>query len=150
MIGCIHRHHEEDESLKAQILLENLVAKASGSLALMHLLKRAGLLPIDIDYLLNSSEEAVGDRYNRGGGSLAKAIGEMCGCLNATGCDIKAFCVGPIYAIVHAAGLVKAGICKKVAVVGGGCLAKLGMKYKGHVTNEMPILEDVLGAIAFW
>jgi glycine/sarcosine/betaine reductase complex component C subunit beta len=34
-------------------------------------------------------------------------------------------------------------------VVGGGCLAKLGMKYKGHVTNDMPILEDVLGAIAF-
>jgi glycine/sarcosine/betaine reductase complex component C subunit beta len=149
VIGCIHRHHDEDESLKAQILLENLMAKASGALALKHLVKRADLLPTDIDYLLNSSEEAVGDRYNRGGGSLGKAIGEMCGCTHATGCDIKAFCVGPIYAIVHAAALVKAGIYKRVAVVGGGCLAKLGMKYKGHVTNDMPILEDVLGAVAF-
>jgi len=91
----------------------------------------------------------VGDRYNRGGGSLSKAIGEMCGCVNATGCDIKAFCAAPIYAIVNAAGLVKSGVFKRVAVVGGGCLAKLGMKFKGHVSNNMPILEDVLGGIAF-
>jgi glycine/sarcosine/betaine reductase complex component C subunit beta len=149
VVGCIHRHHEEDESLKASILLENLMTKASGALALTHLLKRADLVPEDIDFLINSSEEAVGDRYNRGGGSLSKAIGEMCGCVHATGCDIKAFCVGPIYGIVHAAALVKAGIYKRVAVVGGGCLAKLGMKYKGHVAKDMPILEDVLGAIAF-
>lgn len=149
VIGCIHRHHEEDDTLKAQVLLENIIAKASAAVALMHLLKKADLLPTDIDYILDSSEEAVGDRYNRGGGSLAKAIGEMCGCMHATGGDIRAFCAGPIYAIVHAAALVKAGICKRVAVVGGGSLAKLGMKYKGHVTNGMPILEDVLGAIAF-
>ena len=64
----------------------------------------------------------------------------MCGCVHATGCDIKAFCVGPIYALVHAAGLVKAGMFHKVVVVGGGCMAKLGMKFKGHVANDMPIL----------
>jgi glycine/sarcosine/betaine reductase complex component C subunit beta len=149
VFGCIHRHHDEDDILKAQVLLENIIAKASGAVALMHLLKKADLLPTDIDYIIDSSEEAIGDRYNRGGGSLAKAIGEMCGCMHATGGDIRAFCAGPIYAIVHAAALVKAGICKRVAVVGGGSLAKLGMKYKGHVTNGMPILEDVLGAIAF-
>jgi betaine reductase len=57
--------------------------------------------------------------------------------------------VGPVYAIVQAASLVKAGIFKRVAVVGGGCLAKLGMKFRGHVANDMPILEDVLGAVAF-
>jgi betaine reductase len=149
MVGCFHRHHDQDESLMAQILMENLMAKASGALVLNHLLRRSNVAPEEIDFILSCSEEAVGDRYNRGGGSLSKAIGEMCGCVNATGCDIKAFCAAPIYAIVNAAGLVKSGVFKKVAVVGGGCLAKLGMKFKGHITNDMPILEDVLGGIAF-
>jgi betaine reductase len=129
--------------------MENLMAKASGGLVLKHLLKQAQIGPEEIDFILSCSEEAVGDRYNRGGGSLSKAIGEMCGCINATGCDIKAFCAAPIYAIVNAAGLVKSGVFKRVAVVGGGCLAKLGMKFKGHLSKDMPILEDVLGGIAF-
>jgi len=32
--------------------------------------------------------------------------------------------------------------------VGGGSLAKLGMKFQGHLRRGMPILEDVLAAIA--
>jgi betaine reductase len=36
-----------------------------------------------------------------------------------------------------------------VVVLGGGCLAKIGMKYAGHLKHDMPILEDVLGTIAF-
>jgi len=149
VVGCFHRHHDQDESLVAQVLMENLMAKASGALVLKHLLRRANVGPEEVDFLLGCSEEAVGDRYNRGGGSLSKAIGEMCGCVNATGCDIKAFCAAPIYAIVNAAGLVKSGVFKRVAVVGGGCLAKLGMKFKGHLSHDMPILEDVLAGIAF-
>ncbi len=149
IVGCFHRHHEQDESLKAHVLMENLMTKASGALAMKQLLKNAHVAPEEIDFILNCSEEAVGDRYNRGGGSLSKAIGEMCGCVNATGCDIKAFCAAPNYALVTAAGLVKSGIFKRVAVVGGGCLTKLGMKFKGHTANAMPILEDVLGGIAF-
>jgi betaine reductase len=149
VVGCFHRHHEMDDSLKAQVLMENLMAKASGALVLKHLLKNNHVAPDEIDFILSCSEEAVGDRYNRGGGSLSKAIGEMSGCLNATGCDIKAFCAAPVYAIVNAAGLVKSSVFKRVAVVGGGCLAKLGMKFKGHLSNDMPILEDVLGGVAF-
>jgi len=34
-------------------------------------------------------------------------------------------------------------------VAGGGCLSKIGMKYSAHLKHQMPILEDVLGAIAF-
>jgi betaine reductase len=147
--GCIHRQHDSDDTLKAHVLMENLMAKASGALALTHLLKKTDLSPAAIDLLLNCSEEAVGDRYNRGGGGIAKAIGEMCGCVGATGCDIKAFCVGPLYALLQAFGLVKAGIFKRIAVVGGGSLAKLGMKFQGHVAKEMPILEDVIGGMAF-
>ncbi|MCK9226817.1 MAG: glycine/sarcosine/betaine reductase complex component C subunit beta [Syntrophorhabdaceae bacterium] len=149
VVGCIHRHHEQDDTLKAQVLMENLLTKASGTLALKNLLERAGIEAAEVDLLLNCSEEAVGDRYNRGGGGLAKAIGEMCGCVCATGCDIKAFCVGPLYALMHAVGLVRSGLFNRVVVVGGGSMAKLGMKFKGHLGKDMPILEDVLGALAF-
>ena len=149
LVGCFRRDHDQDDSLKAQVLLENLAAKASGALAVRHLISIAGISPEEVEYLLSCSEEAVGDRYNRGGGSLSKAIGEMCGCINATGSDVKAFCAAPIYAILHAASLVKAGVFERVVVVGGGCVAKLGMKFKGHLSKNIPVLEDVLAAIAF-
>jgi len=48
-----------------------------------------------------------------------------------------------------AAALVKAGLFRKVAVVAGGSLAKLGMKFQGHLNKNMPVLEDVIGGVAF-
>jgi betaine reductase len=45
--------------------------------------------------------------------------------------------------------MVEAGVFKNVAVVGGGCLAKIGMKYAAHLKHNMPLLEDVLAGIAF-
>jgi hypothetical protein len=149
IVGSIRRDHDMDESLKAQVLLENLLAKASGALVMHHLFQRASLKPEEVDFILSCSEEAVGDRYNRGGGSLSKAIGEMCHCINATGHDIKAFCAAPIHALLDAASMVEAGVFNNVVVVGGGCLAKIGMKYSGHLKHHMPILEDVLAGIAF-
>ncbi|HOE16459.1 MAG TPA: glycine/sarcosine/betaine reductase complex component C subunit beta [Syntrophorhabdaceae bacterium] len=149
IIGSLRRDHDADDSLKAHVLMENLLAKASGALAMYHLFRRSGITSDKIDFILNCSEEAVGDRYNRGGGSLSKAIGEMCHCVNASGHDIKAFCAAPIHAIIDAASLVSAGVFERVAVVGGGCLAKIGMKYTGHLKHNMPILEDVLGGFAF-
>ena len=148
-IGAIHRAHDEDEALQADVLLENLVTKATGVLAVRVLLKRSGTSPEAIDYIMSCSEEAIGDRYQRGGGNLAKAVGEACGLVNATGSDVKAFCAGPVYAIVHAASLVKAGVFERVIVFGGGCQCKLGMKFAGHLKHDMPILEDVLGGMAF-
>ncbi|HEU5359796.1 MAG TPA: glycine/sarcosine/betaine reductase complex component C subunit beta [Candidatus Deferrimicrobiaceae bacterium] len=149
LIGCFQRHHDEDESLQAYVLMENLITKASAFLALKHLLHGAQADATDIDFIISCSEEAAGDRYQRGGGNLARAIGEMAGCANATSCDVKSFCVGPHYALLHAAALVKAGLFKKVAVVAGGSLAKLGMKFQGHLEKNMPILEDVAGGVAF-
>jgi betaine reductase len=134
--------------LKAHVLLENLLAKASGALAMHHLFMRANLKPQAVDFILSCSEEAVGDRYNRGGGSLSKAIGEMCHCANATGHDVKAFCAAPLHAILDAACQVEAGVFDHVVVVGGGCLAKIGMKYSSHLKHQLPILEDVLAGIA--
>lgn len=149
IVGCLQGVHEDDASLVPDVLLENLSAKASGVMALRHMISKNGK-PQEIDYLLGFGEEAVGDRYNRGGGNLAKAIGEHCGCRQATGSDIKAFCCAPVHALVLAASLISSGIFENVALVGGGSLAKLGMKFQGHLRHDMPILEDVLAAIAIW
>jgi len=149
MVGSLRRDHDKDDTLKPIVLMENLMAKASGSLAMLHLFNRAGIAPTDVDFVLDCTETAIGDRYNRGGGSMSKAMAEMTGCVNATGNDTRAFCCAPNHAIVNAAGLVGAGIFDNVVVAGGGCLAKVGMKSAAHLKHEMPILEDVLGAIAF-
>ena len=38
LVGCFQRHHDEDESLQALVLMENLMTKASAYLALRNLL----------------------------------------------------------------------------------------------------------------
>ena len=148
LIGCIQDGHDEDENLKAHILLENLACKASGVLAMRQVFQALDLEPSAIDYAMNSGEEGVGDRYQRGAGNLAKAMAEMSGCVNSSGSDIKAFCCGPVHTMVLAGSLVQSGIFNNVVVIGGGCLAKLGMKMRGHLSNSMPILEDMLAAFA--
>jgi betaine reductase len=147
-IGALRRDHDMDDTLKPEVLMENLMAKASGSLAMQHMFKRSGISSNDVDFVLDCTETAIGDRYNRGGGSLSKAMAEMCGCVNATGNDIRAFCCAPVHAIINAAGLVGSGIFNNVVVAGGGCLAKVGMKYTAHLKHDMPILEDVLAGVA--
>jgi betaine reductase len=52
--------------------------------------------------------------------------------------------------MVLAASLVSSKIFNNVVVAAGGSFAKLGMKFQGHLRNDMPILEDVLAAIAIW
>ena len=148
LVGAFEAGHAEDASLTADVLLENLAAKVTAAHSLGSVLNALKLSPEAIDFVISCSEEAVGDRYNRGGGNLAKAIAEEVGCENASGSDVKAFCAGPMYAIVHGASLVQSGVCNKVAVVAGGSLAKLGMKFESHVKKGMPILEDVLGSFA--
>lgn len=148
LVGAFDQGHDEDANLSADVLLENLAAKVSAAHALRAVLQQLQVNPGEIDYVISCSEEAVGDRYNRGGGNLAKAIAEEAGCENASGSDTKAFCAGPMYAMVHGASLIQAGVAKKVAVVAGGSLAKLGMKFESHLKHPMPILEDVLGSFA--
>jgi betaine reductase len=139
----------DDPNLLAHHLLENLSAKASGALALRWLLEREALTPGDIDYVISCGEEAVGDRYQRGGGGMAKAIAELCGCERASGMDIKNFCAAPANALVTAGALVKAGLFRRVAVVAGGSLAKLGMKFQAALARGMPVLEDCIASCAF-
>lgn len=149
MVGCVKVGHEEDPNLSAEILLENLSNKASGVLAMRHALRSFDVAPEQVQYVIGCDEEAVGDRYQRGGGNMAKAIAEMSACRNASGSDTKSFCCAPTHAVVIAASLVKAGLFDEVVVVGGGCVAKLGMKFQGHLKSEFPIMEDELGAMAF-
>lgn len=149
LVGCVRRAHEVDENLSAHVMLENLVVKASGTLALRTLLQQkdnAG--PEAVEYIIECSEEACGDMNQRGGGNFAKSIAEMAGCVNATGSDTRGFCAAPAHALLEAAALVQSGVFRNVVVVAGGAIAKLGMNAKDHVNKGLPVLEDVIGAFA--
>lgn len=148
LVGCVNRAHDENPALFADVLMENLAVKATATMALRTLLADGPFAPESVDYVLNTGEEAVGDPYQRGGGNLAKAVGEMCGLANATGSDVKAFCCAPVHALVLASSLVASGLYKNVAVVGGCSMPKLGMNYTGHLSKGQPIIEDVLASVA--
>lgn len=143
--GCCRRGHETDHNLSSYELLVNLACKAGGVLSLLHLMKNANLKPEDIDFVVECSEEAAGDVSQRGGGNFAKAIAEIAGCVNASGCDVRAFCAGPVNALIVAASMVAAGARKNVAVVGGGAIPKLYMNARDHVKKDIPALENCLG-----
>ena len=93
-IGCMQAAHEEDTSLAADVLLENLTCKASAVMAMRTLLAQEQLDPLALPYVLNSGEEAVGDRYQRGGGNLAKAVAESAAARPLPAWTSKAFAAG--------------------------------------------------------
>jgi hypothetical protein len=138
----------DDESLSAHVLVDNLAAKATATLAVLHLLERSGIDPASVDYVIGCGEEAIGDRYQRGGGNMAKAVAEAAGLTEASGADVKNFCAAYIPALVTASALVGTGVFNRVAIIAGGSLAKLGMKFQGHLAKDLPIMEDVLGGTA--
>ncbi len=148
VVGAFAGDHEADESLTPHVLLENLSIKASGVHALRHLLTTTGIDPASISHAIGCGEEAVGDRYQRGGGNVAKAIAEHCGLTRASGVDVKSFCAAPVHALVVAAALIEAGIEERVVVVAGGSMGKLGMKFEGALSRGFPIIEDVLAGMA--
>ncbi len=146
--GCVRRGHEVDENLSAHVLLENLASKAGAVLSLLHLMKNAGLAPADVDFVVECSEEAVGDMSQRGGGNMAKSIAESAGCINASGFDVRGFCAGPTAALLASAGMVASGMRKNVIVVAGGAVPKLYMNSRDHVKKNLPPLENCLGSFA--
>jgi betaine reductase len=148
VVAAVRRAHDEDDALTAPVILENLAAKATATLALLHLLHGHGIDPESVEFVLGCGEEAVGDRYQRGGGNMAKAVAEAAGLTGASGADVKDFCAAPMPALVMAASLVAAGVFRRVAVVAGGSLPKLGMKFEGHLNHGLPVLEDVLAGAA--
>ncbi len=148
VVGAFAGDHEHDETLTPHVLLENLSIKASGVHALRHLLQTTGTDPASISHAIGCGEEAVGDRYQRGGGNVAKAIAEHCGLTRSSGVDVKSFCAAPVHALVVAAALIEAGIEERVVVVAGGSMGKLGMKFEGALSKGFPIIEDVLAGMA--
>jgi len=147
-VGVVSSAHPVDEALQAGVLLESLTCKATAVMALERLIAQTGIDRDAIEYVVSCGEEAIGDRYQRGGGGLAKAVAEEANLLRATGSDVKAFCCAPVHALVVAAALVEAGVYHDVIVLAGGSLAKLGMKHAGALEHGVPILEDVLGGMA--
>ena len=148
LAGAIRRADEDDLALTAPVLLENLAGKASATLALLRLLADNEIDPGSIEYVIGAGEEAIGDRYQRGGGNLGKAVAATAGLSAASGMDVKNFCAAPVPALVVAGSLVAAGVFRRVVVVAGGSLPKLGMKFQGHLKHDLPVLEDVLGGSA--
>ena len=146
--GAMRCGEQFDESLASVVLLDNLAAKATATLALLHLLEKTDVDPLSIPYVLGCGEEAIGDRYQRGGGNMGKTVAEKGGLLQASGADIKNFCAAPVPALVMAGALVSSGVFDRVAVIAGGSMAKLGMKFQGHLKHDLPVLEDVLGGSA--
>lgn len=143
--GCCRQGHDTDENLSAHVLLENLASKAGATLSLLHLISNAGLTPAEIDFVVDCSEEAVGDINQRGGGNMAKAIAESAGCVNASGFDVRAFCAAPVAAVITSASMVAAGARKNVAVVSGGSIPKLYMNAREHVKKNVPPMENCMG-----
>lgn len=148
VVGCVRSGHAVDENLFAHVLMENLASKAGSVLALLHLLKNTAMNPLDVDFIIECSEEAAGDCCQRGGGNFAKAIAEIAGCVNASGCDVRSFCAGPVNAVIAAASQVASGARENVIVIAGGAIPKLYMNSRDHVKKEMPALEDCLGSFA--
>ena len=148
VVACARNGHEIDDCLFAYVLLENLACKTGGVLALLHLLKNTGMAPEEVDFVLECSEEAAGDMNQRGGGNFAKAVAEIAGCVNASGCDVRAFCAGPVCAMIDAASQVASGARKNCVVLAGGAIPKLYMNSRDHVKKKMPALEDCLGNFA--
>lgn len=146
LVGCVKRAHDIDVNLSAEVMHENLVNKASSVLAVLHSLKSTGVAKEEVEYVIDCSEEACGDVNQRGGGNFAKAVAEIAGLVNATGSDARGFCAGPAHAFIEAASLVKAGAFKTVAVIGGGCVPKLGMNGKDHIKKDVPLLEDCIAS----
>ncbi|MDP7618734.1 MAG: glycine/sarcosine/betaine reductase complex component C subunit beta [Dehalococcoidia bacterium] len=147
-IGLIQHGLLEDPSLAPDILLENLAVKATGTMALRLVMDDFSIAPDQLQYIIGSGEEAIGDRYNRGGGNLAKTVAEAAGCIEATGSDVKAFCCAPVHAMVVAGSLATSGVFPEIAVIGGCSLAKLGMKFGGHLAKDIPVMEDILVGFA--
>lgn len=148
LVGVVTRAHDVDVNLSAHVMLENLVTKASGLLAALHLIDKNNINPNDVEYVIECSEEACGDMNQRGGGNFAKSIAELAGFNNASGSDIRGFCAAPTHTLIAASSHVHSGTFKHVVIVAGGCTAKLGMNGKDHVKKGLPILEDVIGGFA--
>jgi len=148
VVGCVKAASDRDENQSAHLMLELLVNKATGVLALAHLMDKVDIQPDEVDFAVECSEEIAGDIYNRGGGGIGKSILEIVGCKNATGYDLKSFCASPVFALFQIWALVSSGLYDDVVAVAGGSLAKLGMNARDHVRKGMPALEDVVGGFA--
>ena len=94
--------------------------------------------PRPITHAIGCGEEAVGDRYQRGGGNMAKAIAEECGLARASGIDVKSFCAAPVHALVLAAALIEAGIERARRRRGGRLARQARHEVRGRAREGVP------------
>ena len=91
----------------------------------------------------------MGDRYQRGGGNLAKAVAEQAGLRSAPPASTsRASAAGPCTRSPWPAAWWPRASSSASRWSAGCSLAKLGMKYQGHLRHGQPILEDTLVGVA--
>ena len=53
IIGSLRRDHDKDDSLKAHVLMENLLSEASAALTMHYLFQRSNITAGDVDFIRN-------------------------------------------------------------------------------------------------
>ena len=104
--------------------------------------------PASITHAIGCGEEAVGDRYQRGGGNVAKAIAEDCGLDPRERVDVKSFCAAPVHALVVAAALDRGGHRGACGRRGRRLHGQARHEVRGALAKGFPVLEDVLAGMA--
>ena len=74
LVGAVKRAHDVDVNLSAHVMLENLVTKASNVLSLLNLVKKAGVNPADIDYVVDWIRTDIVGRHTVGTGSAPQNV----------------------------------------------------------------------------
>ncbi len=110
-----------------------------GAKAVVNLLKKAKVNPLDIDLVICAT--VTPDMFFPSTGNL---ITDQAGCKNAFAYDISAACSGFLFALATAAKFIETGTCKKVIVVGADKMSSI-VDYTDR--NTCPIFGDGAAAV---
>ncbi len=112
IVAAFRPAHDADEALSSAVLLENLTCKASAVHAVRCLLRGSKIDPgtdrIRHRMRRGSGRRSVSARWREPRESDRRAVRPF---ENASGSDVKAFCAGPIHALIMAGALVA---CRRV------------------------------------
>lgn len=118
---------------------EGLGTSFMGAKAVVNLLKKTKVNPLDIDLVICAT--VTPDMFFPSTGNL---IADQAGCKNAFAYDISAACSGFIFALTTGAKFIESGTCKKVIVVGADKMSSI-IDYTDR--NTCPIFGDGAAAV---
>ena len=141
VVGAFAPDHESDESLtRARPAGEPGDARRARVHATAAPAGATGVDPASITHAIGCGEEAIGDRYQRGGGNVGEGDRRgTAGSPSASGIDVKSFCAAPVHALVVAARPDRGrhrGTGRRSSRAAS--LGKLGMKFEGALVEGLP------------